>query len=1169
MTVNKRIIRVSSVLAMCMLMTMSVLAQDNLLPIRVSNFNINYIGNGHTTSNLSNVGVATDYDYVYTDNGLQGDACSQHYAIGSNARWYSHNSVAGVELGMFDFADHTTGDGNYMIVNGAVASNKRVWEYTVDVTPGVEYQFQAYVTSLYINPIGNVSESQKPKLQLKINGANVGSVFTVPWNNNSGQWVEWTQNWTADYDVTSATITIIDNCTSGNGNDFGLDDLSFAANATYSVTANSDVAFACLNHGAIEIDVLDNDVFQPGPNNIYTSVEVFTPQDQIPGTTTNVSVNNNKIYYVFDDADYEGTTADFQYKVTFIGGSTSVNWVHVSLGRPPTIGDISTIVPASVCAPTTLSLDSPSVLENGSDLDAQGWQMQIGGQWVAVPNTIEYEHNGCNIRYYAENGCDPSYSTPVSLTVNAAPIVGSITAPSAACQRDSFDLETPQITWRYNDPSACWGSWEIQINGVWDSLVNENIPFEYNGCLIRYKAVNGCDTTYSTNTVPVTVYSTESVYEGVITACDPIYHHGQYCEDSGLYVAEGVETPDGCQIQVSWHFSLGEAYVALPETLEECDSYYWPRTGQTYYTDTIAYDTVYRDNPQVCDSIFTMELTINHAPSIQGDIQIDDICSGDLLAVTEPEPEYNHSEGGYSQWQYADSPDGTFQAFAPETYHFGYGSYYIRFAAINGCDDAFSNVVQVYVTDHPVISGQLGPLSVCQGNLLDLPEVNIDWRNGSQDGVFEWQIAETQEGQYDQLDSTVPIQMEQNGHWVRFMAYNECDTAYLGPVRVTVVDVQDVTIDHGPECDSVLFNGVYYKNSTIIDEPVDEPCPHTIHHNIIVNHSDYKEIERTTCKEFFDWHGFHLEHSDETQYREFDTVNMYGCDSVVVLKLDFGTLVNEFDTLACEPFEWYGFVCNDYMATMTIHHDFETEQGCDSTVIKHVKLNRVETKTQLLSKCDSYLSPYDGVLYDEPGVYTINIDTVFNQQGCDSIIHRIRLLVKDSGQMGLINGNSDVFVASNLVSGIYRYEINPEEVQGNISWSLSDPDWQIVEAQQNYCKVFVTTPGTATLSASFRTPECGEIERSFEIHAGFFGVDDHDAITVNVYPNPTNGIVTVEAEGIESIRLTNMMGQVLDWCEYDRSNTVVLNLDGIAPSVYLLEIKTVNGMAKRRVMVSQ
>ena len=80
------------------------------------------------------------------------------------------------------------------------------------------------------------------------------------------------------------------------------------------------------------------------------------------------------------------------------------------------------------------------------------------------------------------------------------------------------------------------------------------------------------------------------------------------------------------------------------------------------------------------------------------------------------------------------------------------------------------------------------------------------------------------------------------------------------------------------------------------------------------------------------------------------------------------------------------------------------------------------------------------------------------------------------------------------------------------------------------------------------------------------GVDEN-GVAVNVYPNPTKGTVTIESEGIESVRLTNMMGQTLTWNEYDRSDLVSLNLTGLKPSVYLIEIKTVNGTVKRKVVV--
>ena len=72
---------------------------------------------------------------------------------------------------------------------------------------------------------------------------------------------------------------------------------------------------------------------------------------------------------------------------------------------------------------------------------------------------------------------------------------------------------------------------------------------------------------------------------------------------------------------------------------------------------------------------------------------------------------------------------------------------------------------------------------------------------------------------------------------------------------------------------------------------------------------------------------------------------------------------------------------------------------------------------------------------------------------------------------------------------------------------------------------------------------------------------------MQVYPNPTKGTLTIEAEGIENIRLVDMMGQVLETYEGGHSDSVRLNLNSYKPSVYLLEVKTYKGVVKQRVVL--
>ena len=290
---------------------------------------------------------------------------------------------------------------------------------------------------------------------------------------------------------------------------------------------------------------------------------------------------------------------------------------------------------------------------------------------------------------------------------------------------------------------------------------------------------------------------------------------------------------------------------------------------------------------------------------------------------------------------------------------------------------------------------------------------------------------------------------------------------------------------------------------------------------------------------------------------------MQGCDSIVTMHFSLTPeIVKQLDTLACEAFSWYGYYFSE---NGQASHTFLTPAGCDSTVYLNVSFLQADIlDDEPVSACNSYT--FHGITYG-PGIHEIYHDTVFAPNGCISEIQLLNLTVKDSEQMGTISGASSVYVASNLISGIYRYEIDMTGLTDSVSWSLSNSDWQIVESGIGFCRVLVTTPGVAILTAHFQVEECGEMERTFVINAGFFDVEEMEGRQVQVYPNPTKGTVHIEAEGIESVRLTNMMGQVLEMREFGRADSLELNLSGYVPSVYLLEIKTDRGVAKKRLVL--
>ena len=135
------------------------------------------------------------------------------YAIGPNPN--------AVHANFGTWGDHTTGTGNYMIVNGSVLPNRTVWQQTVTFPPGAQVSMTYWVLSLALPP---------GSLRVMVNGSQAGTAQAAP--STVGTWSQRTQTFTAPANGV-CTIALQAVTTAGSGNDFGLDDISF----DYSCTA--------------------------------------------------------------------------------------------------------------------------------------------------------------------------------------------------------------------------------------------------------------------------------------------------------------------------------------------------------------------------------------------------------------------------------------------------------------------------------------------------------------------------------------------------------------------------------------------------------------------------------------------------------------------------------------------------------------------------------------------------------------------------------------------------------------------------------------------------------------------------------------------------------------------------------------------------------------------
>ena len=182
-----------------------------------------YATNG--TFSSGNTGFVTNYTHNATSIWNEGT-----YAVGPNP-----NSV---HPNFGTWGDHTTGTGNYMLVNGATSGNKILWRQQLTFPPGIQVTMSWWALT-FVTPAGS--------LQLKLFGANVGNSATTP--TSTGVWQQTSRTFTVPASG-AVTLNLVTLSSALAGNDFGLDDIRFS----YSCEATDTVWIAPKNNAQVLLD---------------------------------------------------------------------------------------------------------------------------------------------------------------------------------------------------------------------------------------------------------------------------------------------------------------------------------------------------------------------------------------------------------------------------------------------------------------------------------------------------------------------------------------------------------------------------------------------------------------------------------------------------------------------------------------------------------------------------------------------------------------------------------------------------------------------------------------------------------------------------------------------------------------------------------------------------
>ncbi len=469
----------------------------------------NLIPNGDFSA--GNTGFTSQYSYT-PNNTTEGE-----YFVGTNPQAWNPLAPA--------CPDHTSGNGNMMLVNGSPIPNAEVWKTSVTVTPNTNYIF-----STWICPVSNPNPAQ---LAFSINGNSIGSLITaaLPTCN----WIQFYTTWNSG-NATTATISIINKNIIAFGNDFALDDISFAPFTVKrdSVRINVDNPIVNTNSDAIICEGTPVQLTTSGAaaylwspatglSNPSIANPIATPltttQYIVTGTTANnctakdtvlITVNPKPVVTITDDTTI-CQNASVQLLAT---GGTSYVWTPTgSLSNPAIANPVATpatstkyfvtvtnavncnavdSVTVDVRATNNFTVNSPvdiclleSVQLNAAGGDLYSWSPALALNNPAIANPLASPQNTTPYTVtITDTVCNNIATLSTTVTVLPLPMITASSSNDIDCSNNQSQLMATggvQYSW---SPAASLSNASI-VNPVATPLTTT----EY---IVTGEDINGC-----------------------------------------------------------------------------------------------------------------------------------------------------------------------------------------------------------------------------------------------------------------------------------------------------------------------------------------------------------------------------------------------------------------------------------------------------------------------------------------------------------------------------------------------------------------------------------------------------------------------------------------------------------------------------------------------------
>lgn len=576
------------------------------------------------------------------------------------------------------------GSGNFMMVNGSISPNTNVWTEQISVLPNKWYAFSTWTCTL-----AGVA-GQMALLQFSINGSQIGEVFSAP--SSTMIWEQFYELWYSG-NSTTATITILNQNTNGDGNDFGLDDISFrelvlvgAPTCTVyvgsmSATATADDTELCQGESttlhALPTGGSGNYSYSWTPANSLNNANVQHPVATPPvGTTT----------YTCHITDNSWGSSQ-NVSVSIVVHPNEEEHVYETICEGDTYDFYGQMVSTPDIYP--YQTETQYGCEKTIYLHLENWPIYdetVITEYICYGESYEfygtfYDHT-CQEVYtdHSINGCD----SIVRLNLTVYPPNDTLLVDPSICIGDTYDFHG---TLYDQDGQVAY----------FDTIDNH-------GCLRVEKLVLSVDE-YQ---MPPIVHQYECFAHGTTPAWTWDKTGITYHEDT--YDEIILDDPNGgCPIKHRLDLRFHEEYYH-EETKVACDAYYWPVTGMTYYEsqDPIVQTYHYTFGDQECDSTYVLHLQISNYETNEFTVSDEENCDNYLwdpagLEYT-TDDEYDPADHVYNE-------SGTYQ----RTYQ-----------NIQGCDSIVTMNVQFEYTPAPTEIYPVDPANTAPHWVVTATEFQIN-----------------------------------------------------------------------------------------------------------------------------------------------------------------------------------------------------------------------------------------------------------------------------------------------------------------------------------------------------------------------------------------------------------------------------------------------------------